>query len=78
VWCAAAEFHDFQTALNIADRVRDDLAVFGGQHLRERLHFVLNELKKLEQHPRAPLRIGRGPFDLRSLGVFHSLRQLGS
>ena len=74
---AATKFDHFQATLNIADRVRHRLAVFGGEQLGERAHFRLHELKEFEHHPSAALRVERGPGGLGGLGDIHSLGKFG-
>src|SRR5215471_14170907 len=67
-------------SLNVALGVGEGLAVLGGQELGEAVELFLHELEELEQHPRASLRVGRGPGRLRRLrigdGLIH-LRFLG-
>src|ERR1700674_1485688 len=58
---AAGELGDLETALDIAARIRQRLAVLAGEEPGEPVEFPLHQLEKLEQHARAPLRVGGGP-----------------
>ena len=66
---AAGELDHLEAALNVALGIGDGLAVLGGEHRRERIHLLGDQFEKLEHHPRAALRIGRGPGRLRGLRV---------
>ena len=61
---AAAEFDDFEAALDIALRVGDDLAMLARQHVREAVHVGFDEALEFEHHARAPLRVGGSPGGL--------------
>ena len=74
---AAGEFHHLETALDVAARVGQGLAVFGGEQLGEAVVFLLHQVEKLEHHARAPLRIGRGPGRLRGLRIGDGVLDLG-
>ncbi|MNN06453.1 hypothetical protein D3C81_1192440 [compost metagenome] len=58
---AAGEFNDFQTALDVALGVGDDLAVFRGQQLGQLVHVGLDQALELEHDAGAALRVGAGP-----------------
>ena len=62
---AAAEFDNFEPALDVALAVRDHLAVLATQHMRQRVHIGLDQPFELEHHPRTPLRVGHCPCRLR-------------
>ena len=74
---AAGKFHHLDTALHVAARIAEDLAVFGGQQLGEVLEILLHQLEELEHHARAPLRVGRRPAGLRGLGIGDGVLDLG-
>ena len=59
-------------------RVGERLAVLGGEQPRELVELALHQLEKLEQHARAPLRIGGGPGRLRGLRNRDGVRDLGA
>ena len=58
---AAGELGDLETALDVAARIRERLAVLAGQEPGELVELPLHQLEEPEQHARAPLRVGRGP-----------------
>ena len=62
---AAGEFDHLEAALDVALGVRERLAVLGGKEPRQAVEFLLRQVEELEQDARAPLRVGRGPADLR-------------
>ena len=66
---AAGELDHLEPALNVALGIGEGLAVLGGEQPREAVELLLHQLEELEQHPRAPLRVGRGPGRLRRVGV---------
>src|SRR5882757_7519775 len=66
---AAGELDHFEAALDVALGVGEGLAVLGRQQPGEAVELLLRELEELEQHARAPLRIGRGPGRLRRRGI---------
>ena len=68
---AAAKFDDFQPALNVALAVRNDLAMFGRQHVREIVHVGFNQAFKFKHHACTALRVGRRPRRLRSQCCLH-------
>ena len=74
---AAGELHHLEPALDVAARVGQGLAVFGGQKLGEAVVFLLDQLEKLEHHAGAPLRIGRRPGRLRGLRIGDGVLDLG-
>ena len=49
-------------------RIVDDLAVFAGEQFGQFLLVGFDQPLEFEHHPRAALRIGRGPFGLDLLG----------
>ena len=59
---AAGKFDDLKTALYVAARVREHLAMLKRQQHRELVHIGFEKTFKLEHDARAALRIGRGPF----------------
>ena len=65
---AADELHDIEPALDIAERVRNGLAVFRSQQARKRVAFAFDQFLEAKEHARAPLRIDRRPCRLRCLG----------
>ena len=65
---AAGELDHFEAALDIAFGVGEGLAVLGGEKPRQLVEFLLHEIEELEQHARAPLRIGGGPGRLGGFG----------
>ena len=71
---AAGELDHFEAALEVALGVGERLAVLAGEKFCERLELLLNQLQKLEQHARPPLRIGGGPRRLRRLRIGDCLR----
>ena len=73
---AAGELDHLQPALDVALGVGDGLAVLGGEQLGEAVELLLRQLQELEQHARAPLRVGRGPGRLRRLGIGDGLLDL--
>ncbi|MNI48121.1 hypothetical protein D3C73_1026730 [compost metagenome] len=58
---AAGELDHFQTALDVALGVGDDLAVLAGQKLGQFVHVRLDQALELEHDAGAALRVGRGP-----------------
>src|SRR5215208_4148305 len=68
---AAGEFHDFDPALDIAERIRDRFAVLHRQHMGERLALLADEVQELHHHARTDLRVLRCPSRLRRLGRSH-------
>ncbi|MNJ25379.1 hypothetical protein D3C77_198230 [compost metagenome] len=58
---AAGELDHFQTALDVALGVGDDLAVFAGQQFGQFVHVRLDQALELEHDAGAALRVGRGP-----------------
>ena len=66
---AAGEFDHLDAALDIALGIGKRLAVLGGEQRGQRIHLLPDQLQKLEHHPRAALRIGRGPGRLRGLRI---------
>jgi len=58
---AAGELDDLQTPLDVALGVCDDLAVLGRQQFGQLGHVGLDQALEFEHHPRAALRVGRGP-----------------
>ncbi len=58
---AAGKFDDFQTALNIAFGIGNDLAVFGRQPMRQVVHIAFDQTLEFEHDTGAALRIGGGP-----------------
>jgi len=65
---AAAEFDDFQTALNVALRIRDHLAMFGAEQVRQFVHIGFDQRLEIEHNAGAALRVDGGPGGLRLLG----------
>ena len=65
---AAAEFDDFEPALDVALGVGDDLAMLARQQVRELVDIGFDQRLEVEHHARAALRVGRGPGGLRGLG----------
>jgi hypothetical protein len=74
---AAGEFDHLQAALDIALGIRNGLAVFARQAVRELVIIALGQFEELHHHARAALRIGVGPLHLRRLGVLHGGANLG-
>ena len=74
---AAGELDDFQPALDVALGVGDDLAVLGREQLGQLVHVGFDQPLELEHHPRAALRVGRGPARLRGLGGGDRASQVG-
>src|SRR5579872_3929167 len=74
---AARIFNHFQTALNIAPRIRDHFAVFRAQQVRELIHVLFNKIPELEHDACPALRVGLSPFRLRGLGRINRLLQIG-
>ena len=61
---AAGIFDHFEPALHVAMRIVDDLAMFAGEQFGQFLLVGFDQPLEFEHHPRAALRIGRGPFGL--------------
>ena len=75
---AAGVFDHLEPALDVALGIVDHLAVFGGEQLGELLHVLLDQLLVGEHHPRAALRIGRGPAGLDLFGCrYRAVEQRG-
>ena len=74
---AACELHHLDTALNVAARIRNGLAVLGRKQFGECVEFFLYQLEKLEHDARAALRIRSGPAGLRPLRIGNGMRNLG-
>nr|WP_300149727.1 hypothetical protein [Propionicimonas sp.] len=64
---AAGELDDLEAAGDLAEGVRDGLAVLGGDDLRDPLPVGVEQLAEREQHPSAPGHRGGRPAD-RGLG----------
>jgi len=58
---AAGEFHYFQTAGDFALRIRQDLAMLGGDDRGQIACVAFQQFLELEHHPRAIQRRGVGP-----------------
>ena len=69
---AAGELDHFEPALDVALGVGEGLAVLGGEQPGEAVVLLLRQLEELEQHARAPLRIGGSPGRLRGLRHWRS------
>jgi hypothetical protein len=59
---AAGELDHLEAALDIALRVRHDLAVLGREHVGQLVHVLFDERLEVEHHAGALLRVLRGPF----------------
>ena len=66
---AAGEFDNFEAALDVALGVGNGLAMLARQAIGELVVVALGEFEELHHDAGAALRICRGPFDLRGLGV---------
>ena len=67
---ADAVFHNLKPALHVACGVRQGLAVFAAESFRQFVHVTVEQGHELHQHPRATLRVRRGPAGLCCLRVF--------
>jgi hypothetical protein len=74
---AAGELHHFDATLDVTARVGNGLAVLGGEQLGEIVVFLLDQLKELEHHAGAALRIGRSPGRLGRLGIGNGVLDFG-
>src|SRR6478672_7146819 len=74
---AAGELDHFQTALDVAFRVGDDLAVLGRQQFGQFVDVGLDQPLELEHHPRAALGVGGGPAFEGVLGGLDGAVHLG-
>src|SRR5690606_4775203 len=72
---AACEFNDVEPALNVAARVRNNLAVLARKQMGKLVHIAFDEGLEFEEDAGAPLRIDRGPCRLRSLCIGHRARE---
>ncbi len=61
---AAGVFDHLEPALDVASGVVDHFAVLARQQFGELLHVILDQLLVAKHHPRALLRVGRGPAGL--------------
>src|SRR3546814_8993497 len=57
---AAGEFDDFQAALDVALRVGQHLAMFGGEQQGQFVHILFDQLLEAEHDAGAALGVGRG------------------
>ena len=74
---AAAELDHFEAALNVALRIGDDLAVLGGQQVRQLIEVRFDQPLEFEHHAGAALRIDCGPCRLRGERGLHRAFQRG-
>jgi len=74
---ATGEFDDFQAALYVPLRIRNDLAMFRRQQLGERVYVALDQAFEVEHHAGASLRVDLGPADLSRQCGLHRLVDLG-
>ena len=75
---AAGEFDHLDAAQHIAARIRQHLAMFGGEHGRQLIHIGFDQRFEIEHHPRAALGIDRGPFRKCLQRMFDGLAHLGA
>ena len=66
---ADADFDHFEAALDVALGVGDRLAVLARQDIGQFVIVAGDQFEEFHQHAHAALRVGRGPFRLRRLGV---------
>ncbi len=66
---AACELRHFEAALQVAERVRNGLAVLHRDEPGQLFAVGVGELEKLHHHPGARLRVLRRPPDLGGLGI---------
>ena len=74
---ATRELDHLEPTLDVALRVGDDLAMFGGQQLGELLHVSLEQHLEVEHDARAPLRVGRCPAGERRIGRIDRALEVG-
>ena len=74
---AERELHDLDAALDIALGVGNGLAVLAGQHFGQLVIVARHQFEEFHHHASPALRIGRGPFRLRRLGILDRRAQFG-
>src|SRR3546814_18388063 len=74
---AAGEFDDFQAALDVALRVGQHLAMFGGEQQGQFVHILFDQFLEAEHDAGAALGVGRGPFGLGGKGGVDRLLKMG-
>ncbi len=59
------ELGHFQPAQDVALGIVHRLAMLGAQQFGQRIHVAVDQRNEVEEHARAPLRVGRCPLRLR-------------
>jgi hypothetical protein len=75
---AAGEFDDFKTALHLAQRVGQGLAVLGGEQAGDVVRVAFDEFAELEHDAGAPLRRRRAPVARRGRRRHHRALDVGT
>ena len=74
---AERELHDLDAAQDIAFGVGNGLAMFAGQQFGQRVIVARHQFQELHEDANPALRVGRGPFRLRRLGILDRGAQFG-